>query len=129
MQAVLEGRFTVESSFQVSVLSVFEDPEWDFYDPDSVRQSAIPRWRLRITWDRPVGGVAGDEGKEREPRIPPEMEQEAKTLALLALKAHGVFVRMSTEPKPQSIAMSINVLLRFLTFICDGRRIVSGTIC
>lgn len=54
------------------------------------------------------------------------MEREIKILAFLALKAKGVFVRMSTEPKPQSIVKGINSLLRFLTFLCDGRRIVTG---
>ena len=126
LQGFLEGRFTIEPSFPVSLLSQFGASEWDFYEEDNIRQSAIPRWRLRITWDRPVGGVAGDEGKAREPRLPPEMEHEVRILAFLALKANGVFVRMSTAPKPQSIAVGINVLLRFLTFLCDGRRIVTG---
>lgn len=126
LQGFLEGRFTIEPSFPISLLSEFGASEWDFYEEGNVRQSAIPRWRLRITWDRAVGGVAGDEGEAREPRIPPEMEHEVKMLTFLALKATGVLVRMSTAPKPQSIVKGINVLLRFLSFLCDGRRIVTG---
>lgn len=74
LQGFLEGRFTIEPSFPISLLSEFGASEWDFYEEGNVRQSAIPRWRLRITWDRAVGGVAGDEGEAREARIPHEME-------------------------------------------------------
>lgn len=111
--AVVRGEFKFDKDLPISKQSTFGDSHWDLYDETQIRQTSVPKSRLKIDWDSyNVGGA-----EESIYILPEQIIYELKLFTAIYYLVPNLLSSASKGVKPQTAVVTFRALARLFSAI------------